>query len=86
MRPGTGGCADTKDPALIGCDEEEAESVDACPPRIYVRLNDREWGGGEEEIRHLYLEGAPQNESERHSRIDMKQSARSRLTLMVRGL
>lgn len=46
MRPGTGGCADTKDPALIGCDEEEAESVDACPPRIYVRLNDREWGGG----------------------------------------
>lgn len=87
MRPGTGGCADTKDLALHGCDEEGARRVNACSPRSYVRLNDQEWGkegrdpllifGGAAELHH---------ESERLSRIDRKQSALSRLALMVRGL
>lgn len=48
MRPGTGGCADTKDLALLGCDEEGARRVNACSPRSYVRLNDQEWGKKEE--------------------------------------
>lgn len=43
MRPGTRGCADTKDPALLGC--EEAALI--CSAGFYFRPNDQDWKIGE---------------------------------------
>lgn len=87
MRPGTRGCADTKDPALLGC--EEAALI--CSASFYFRLNDQDWKIGEilPQRPGFYLEEGWQKrnrESERLSRIDMEPSPPSRLTSTVKGL
>lgn len=84
MRPGTRGCADAKDPALLCCEEAAL----TCSASFYLRLNDQNWKKAEIHATATLLFGgrAAEEKSERLSRIDMKQLALSRLTLTVKGL